>query len=94
MKRKTLIAGAMIVFPFVCANAVERVDTAKVYDLDEVIVVSQPKESVKLRRQPLSSSVFTDNELTSLNVRDISGLSYFVPSMSIPAYGSRSTNRI
>ena len=55
MKRKTLIAGAMIVFPFVCANAVERVDTAKVYDLDEVIVVSQPKESVKLRRQPLSS---------------------------------------
>ena len=82
----------MIVFPFVCANAVERVDTAKVYDLDEVIVVSQPKESVKLRRQPLSSTVFTDNELKSLNVRDITGLSYFVPSMSIPAYGSRLTS--
>ena len=92
MKRKTLIAGTMIVFPFVCANAVERVDTAKVYDLDEVIVVSQPKESVKLRRQPLSSTVFTDNELKSLNVRDITGLSYFVPSMSIPAYGSRLTS--
>ena len=92
MKRKTLIAGAMIVFPFVCANAVERVDTAKVYDLDEVIVVSQPKESVKLRLQPLSSTVFTDNELKSLNVRDITGLSYFVPSMSIPAYGSRLTS--
>lgn len=82
----------MIVFPFVCANAVERVDTAKVYDLDEVIVVSQPKESVKLRLQPLSSTVFTDNELKSLNVRDITGLSYFVPSMSIPAYGSRLTS--
>ena len=82
----------MIVFPFVCANAVERVDTAKVYDLDEVIVVSQPKESVKLRRQSLSSTVFTDNELKSLNVRDITGLSYFVPSMSIPAYGSRLTS--
>ena len=92
MKRKTLIAGAMIVFPFVCANAVEHVDTAKVYDLDEVIVVSQPKESVKLRLQPLSSTVFTDNELKSLNVRDITGLSYFVPSMSIPAYGSRLTS--
>lgn len=82
----------MIVFPFVCANAVEHVDTAKVYDLDEVIVVSQPKESVKLRLQPLSSTVFTDNELKSLNVRDITGLSYFVPSMSIPAYGSRLTS--
>ena len=92
MIRKTLLAGSIVLFPFVCANAFERVDTAKVYDLDEVIVVAQPKESVKLRRQPLSSSVFTDNELTSLNVRDISGLSYFVPSMSIPAYGSRLTS--
>ena len=92
MIRKTFFAGSIVLFPFVCANAFERVDTAKVYDLDEVIVVAQPKESVKLRRQPLSSSVFTDNELTSLNVRDISGLSYFVPSMSIPAYGSRLTS--
>lgn len=92
MIRKTLLAGSIVLFPFVCANAFERVDTAKVYDLDEVIVVAQPKESVKLRRQPLSSSVFTDNELTSLNVRDISGLSFFVPSMSIPAYGSRLTS--
>ena len=92
MIRKTLLAGSIVLFPFVCANAFERVDTAKVYDLDEVIVVAQPKESVKLRRQPLSSSVFTDNELTSLNVRDTSGLSYSVPSMSIPAYGSRLTS--
>lgn len=92
MVRKTLLAGALGLFPYVCANAVELVDTAKVYDLDEVIVVAQPKESVKLRRQPLSSTVFTDKELKSLNVRDISQLSYFVPSMSIPAYGSRLTS--
>ena len=92
MVRKILFAGTLGLFPFVCANAVERVDTAKVYDLDEVIVVAQPKESVKLRRQPLSSTVFTDKELKSLNVRDISQLSYFVPSMSIPAYGSRLTS--
>ncbi len=92
MIRKNLFSGALLLFPFVCANAVERVDTAKVYDLDEVIVVAQPKESVKLRRQPLSSTVFTDKELKSLNVRDISQLSYFVPSMSIPAYGSRLTS--
>ena len=92
MIRKNLFSGALLLFPFVCTNAVERVDTAKVYDLDEVIVVAQPKESVKLRRQPLSSTVFTDKELKSLNVRDISQLSYFVPSMSIPAYGSRLTS--
>ena len=92
MVRKTLIAGALFVIPSVCINAIERVDTAKVYDLDEVIVVAQPKESVKLRKQPLSSIVFTENELNTLNVKDMTQLAYFVPSMSIPAYGSRLTS--
>ena len=92
MVRKTMITGALIFVPIICANAIERVDTAKVYDLDEVIVVAQPKESVKLRKQPLSSIVFTENELKTLNVRDMTQLAHFVPSMSIPAYGSRLTS--
>ena len=82
----------MFVTPSICINAIERVDTAKVYDLDEVVVVAQPKESVKLRKQPLSSIVFTENELKTLNVKDMAQLSYYVPSMSIPAYGSRLTS--
>lgn len=89
---KTLIAGMIMLSPCVCVNAVETVDTTRVYDLDEVVVVAQPKESVRLRRQPLSSSVFTGKELKALNVRDITQLAYFVPSMSIPAYGSRLTS--
>ena len=32
-------------------------DTSKVVDLDEVVVVAQPKEQVRLRLQPVSSSV-------------------------------------
>jgi outer membrane receptor protein involved in Fe transport len=69
-----------------------RLDTSKVVDLDEIIVVSQPKEQVLLRQQPLSSSVFTNRELRQLNVRDLSQLSAFVPSFVMPSYGSRLTS--
>ena len=64
----------MFITPSISINAIERVDTAKVYDLDEVVVVAQPKESVKLRKQPLSSIVFTENELKTLNVKDMAQL--------------------
>ena len=70
------------------------VDTSRVVDLDELVVVSQPKEVLRLRRQPLSSSIFTEHELTSLNIRSASQLSSLVPTMSIPAYGSRLTSSI
>lgn len=69
-------------------------DTSKVLDLDEVVVVSQPKESYRLRRQPVSSSVFTNRELASLHVDDVRGLSAFVPSFVMPEYGSRLTSAI
>ena len=30
-------------------------DSSRVYDIDEVVVVSQPKENFRLRQQPLST---------------------------------------
>ncbi len=67
-------------------------DTSRVVDLDEVIVVAQPKESATLRRQPLSSTVFTANEMDRLNIRGLDQLSYHVPSFVVPSYGSRYTS--
>lgn len=66
-------------------------DTSRVYDLDEVIIVSQPKEVTRLRQQPLSSTVFTGGDLNRLGINSLSALSYYVPSFSMPAYGSRLT---
>ena len=40
-------------------------DTSKVVDLDEVVVVAQPKEQVRLRLQPLSSNVFGSDQMKS-----------------------------
>ena len=67
-------------------------DTSKVVDLDEVVVVAQPKEQVRLRLQPVSSSVFGSEQLQQLNVRDLSQFSQYVPSFVMPSYGSRLTS--
>lgn len=69
-------------------------DSSRVYDLDEVVVVSQSKEYAKLRQQPLSSTVLTGNEIGSLGVRDLREISDFVPSFVMPNYGARFTSSI
>ncbi|WP_231622164.1 TonB-dependent receptor [Prevotella sp. FD3004] len=67
-------------------------DSSKVIDLVEVVVVSQPKEQVRLRLQPVSSNVFGAEQLQQLNVKDLSQLSQYVPSFVMPSYGSRLTS--
>ena len=67
-------------------------DTSKVIDLDEVTIVAQPKEQVRLRLQPVSSNVFGAEQLQQLNVHDLSQLSQYVPSFVMPSYGSRLTS--
>lgn len=73
---------------------VSPIDTSRVQDLDEVVVISQPKEAFKLRQQPVSSSMFTNMEIDRLDVRDLRELSVFVPSFTMPNYGSRYTSSI
>ena len=75
-------------------NTVERGDTSRVYDIDEVVIVDQPKEAFRLRWQPLSSTSFDSGQLQSLNVQDLRQLSVFVPSFVMPEYGSRYTSSV
>ncbi len=67
-------------------------DTSKVFDLDEIVIVSQPKEVQRMRHQPLSSSVFSGSDITAVGARDLGGLSAYVPSFVMPEYGSRLTS--
>lgn len=75
-------------------NIIESGDTSRVYDIDEVVVVDQPKEAFRLRQQPLSSTSFNGDLIRGLNVQDVRNLSVFVPSFSMPEYGSRYTSYI
>lgn len=73
-------------------SQIEIADSSRVFNLDEVVVISQPKEVLALRKQPLSSNVFTSHEIAKTGVRDLSELSRYVPSFSMPSYGSRLTS--
>ena len=96
MNRKFLLMAALSAsMSGMAADVYEQAnDTSRVVDLDEVVVVAQPKEQVRLRLQPLSSSVYGSDQLQQLNVHDLSQLSQFVPSFVMPAYGSRLTSSI
>ncbi len=69
-------------------------DSSRVYDLDEVAVVAPNKEFMKLRQQPLSSTVLTSNEIQVLGLDDLRELSDYVPSFVMPNYGARFTSSI
>ena len=91
--KKHILAGAFLLLPLF-SQAIEVNDTSKVVDLDEVVVVSQPKDGRLLRHQPLSSTVLTQQEMSSLQIRDLSALSNYVPSFNMPQYGSRLTSSL
>jgi outer membrane receptor protein involved in Fe transport len=93
MMNLRLLSGVLLLTSL-NAQAIELTDTSRVVDLDEVVVVSQPKDGRLLRRQPLSSTAFDGAELQRLNIRDLSDLSGYVPSFQMPQYGSRLTSSI
>lgn len=95
MEKKNLLIGILMAGVSLTASGegnLELADSSKVVDLDEVVIVAQPKETARLRQQPLSSSVFSSHEIQMYGVRDLRQLSVYVPSFSMPDYGSRITS--
>ena len=64
-------------------------DSSKVFDIDEVVVVSQPKEVMRLRQQALSSTSMSSSLMKKMGASDLRDLSLFVPNFVMPNYGSR-----
>lgn len=89
-----------LIFVFLAAVAIdmqaERVlaDSSKVFDIDEVVIISQPKEVYRLRRQALSSSSLSSSVMQQLAASDLRDLSQYVPNLTMPRYGSRLSSAI
>ena len=64
-------------------------DSSKVYDIDEVVVVSQSKETYRLRQQAMSSTSLGSFQMQKLGVDDLRQLSLYIPNFVMPNYGSR-----
>lgn len=87
------LASVLPAFSFNYEKEAESVnDTSRVVDIDEVVVVAQPKEAFRLRLQPLSSQMFDAAAIQQLGVRDLRELSAYVPTFTMPDYGSRYTS--
>jgi outer membrane receptor protein involved in Fe transport len=81
--------GAVSVF---ARQAVENTtDTIRIYELDEVIVVSSTKETNRLDGLPASVSLLSSSRIEGMNMISIKDLSATIPNVYIPDYGSRMT---
>lgn len=72
----------------------EVVDTLKVVDVEEVLVIAAPKENRKLREQPAAVSLLSQQDMQAAQVNSIKKLTSVVPNLFIPDYGSRLTSAI
>ena len=79
---------------FPCTLLANEMDTLSVRKLNEVVVVSTPKEHDALRHQPLSSTSIGEGQLSQKGINNIKDLSAHIPGLFIPRYGSRLTSSI
>ena len=82
----------LILFP--CTLFANEADTVSVHEMDEVVVVSTPKEHVALRQQPLSSTSIGSAQLLQKGINSIKDLTAHIPGLFIPNYGSRLTSSV
>ena len=54
---------------------VNQTDSSVVHDIEEIVVINQPKEAFRLRRQPLSSSSLSASDINRNGVRDLRDVS-------------------
>ena len=72
----------------------ESTDSLRTTEIEEVVIVSTPKENLRLRQQPLSSTAFSQNDMRQQGLAGIKDFSAHVPNLFIPTYGSHLTTSV
>lgn len=72
----------------------DAVDTLKVVDVEEVLIIAAPKENRKLRELPNAVTLLSQQDLQAAQVNSIKNLTALVPNIFIPDYGSRLTSAV
>ncbi len=67
-------------------------DSLKSLDIEEAVVVASPKETRRLRQQPVSVSLFNTELIHQRQIKSVKELSSFAPNFYMPSYGSRLTS--
>lgn len=72
----------------------EESDTLRVVHMDEVTVVTAPKENRQLRELPTSVTQLSNDQMKAAHVKGIKGLTGVIPNIFVPDYGSRLTSAV
>lgn len=93
MEKSKLFAFALTLLSIgnVCA---EEVDTLKIVDVEEVLIIAAPKENRKLRELPNAVTLLSQQDMQAAQVNSIKNLTALVPNIFIPDYGSRLTSAV
>lgn len=91
-----LVAGSLLSLQTVKADEVDvnKNDTIKTYNIDEVVVTSSTKETNDLRLLPGSVSILSPQAISGRQIDALKDLSAFVPNLYMPDYGSKLTSAI
>lgn len=100
MNRRFLLLG-LLAFPFFAgahiwteAHLSEPIDTTRVVDIDEIVVVASPKEHIGGRKQAMSVTLLAAPEMRNHQIRSLKDLTSLVPNFYMPDYGSKLTSAI
>lgn len=94
MKKSVILSLLFFSFaPIVLAEEVAK-DSLKVIDIEEIIVIGEPKENRKLREQPTAVTLLSQQDMQINQVKSIKNLTAIVPNIFVPDYGSKLTSAI
>ena len=68
-------------------------DTIKVYNMEEVII-SSTKETNSIKSLPGAVSLLSPDQIGNMQINNLTNLSFIVPNMYIPDYGSKMTSAV
>ena len=80
--------------PLSAASLHETPDSARVINIDEVVIIASPKENFMARQTPASISIINKKALDDNHVTGLKELSGIVPNFFMPDYGSRLTSAV
>lgn len=91
-----LVAGSFLCLQTMKADEVNvnKNDTIKTYNINEVIITSSTKETNDLRLLPGSVSILSPQAVSGRQIDALKDISAYVPNLYMPDYGSKMTSAI
>ena len=95
--KKTIITSLVVmagIVPCCAENIIEKADSSLSISLDEIEVISSPKEIGTMKNQPASVTLIGQKEIESQHITSLKGITSLAPNFFMPDYGSRLTSAI